>query len=594
MRESLRGLRRLAALAAAATCLLGHPVHAAVPDTSRIDQVEALRTKDHPRFVQMLQQLHRQADSLSAAERWQLRYLDAWQAAYDGDYATADASLQDIIDHAGDPALVAKASARLMDDFSINRRYQAAFMLAHRLVLDLPHIRDKLARFIVLANLSQVFGAAGQYELALDYARQMEDSPPAGESLCASRSMQVTALFNSQKLTSTSPLLPQAADTCTAAGQPVFAETMWLVLANLHLDEGQPGKAADLLQRIAPGITANQYHPHMESAGVMLGRAYWQLGDARKAHDYAAAAVATASPDEVNETLRDGYEVLYRVAKQRGDAATALAYYEHYAAQDKGHLDDVGARALAYQMVQQRVLAEKLRTAELGRQNDALRMQQSLDNRRVETGRLYIALLLLTLVFIVLWLFRLKRSQLRFKWMARRDSLTGILNHQHFISDAERLLSTLQRKPGDACLVSIDLDHFKQVNDTHGHAMGDAVLKHAVAICQQHLRPGDLFGRLGGEEFGILLHDCPHDQGVAIANRIRIAIAAAPLDNGDATVAVSASVGLASTDNSGYQLLRLCMEADAALYRAKRAGRNRVHADHEDAGDADIRGAKRG
>jgi diguanylate cyclase (GGDEF)-like protein len=111
--------------------------------------------------------------------------------------------------------------------------------------------------------------------------------------------------------------------------------------------------------------------------------------------------------------------------------------------------------------------------------------------------------------------------------------------------------------------------------------MGDEVLRRAVAVCQQQLRPSDLFGRLGGEEFGILLHECSRQQGMEIANRVRASIGEMPIRADDCAVTVSASVGLASTDTSGYELQRLCKEADAALYRAKRAGRNCVMGDIE-------------
>jgi len=237
---------------------------------------------------------------------------------------------------------------------------------------------------------------------------------------------------------------------------------------------------------------------------------------------------------------------------------------------------------LAYQTVQQQVLTRKLETEELGRQNSVLKLQRALDAKAAETSRLYITLLIILLAAIALWLFRTMRSQKRFKRMATRDGLTGIYNHQHFITEAGRVLRLLEKKLGHACLISIDLDHFKRVNDTYGHAMGDVVLKLAVAICQQHLRPSDLFGRLGGEEFGILLHDCSREQGLDIANRIRIAIGTTPMEQDGSGVSISASVGLASTDTSGYELQRLCKEADSALYRAKRAGRNRVIADTED------------
>src|SRR3546814_19020108 len=86
--------------------------------------------------------------------------------------------------------------------------------------------------------------------------------------------------------------------------------------------------------------------------------------------------------------------------------------------------------------------------------------------------------------------------------LARRDGLTGIFNRQHFVSSAELQLQYCRKSARQACLVLIDLDHFKVVNDTHGHAVGDRVLKRAVAACQAHLSSTDLFGRLGGAEIG--------------------------------------------------------------------------------------------
>jgi diguanylate cyclase (GGDEF)-like protein len=144
------------------------------------------------------------------------------------------------------------------------------------------------------------------------------------------------------------------------------------------------------------------------------------------------------------------------------------------------------------------------------------------------------------------------------------------------MSESLRVLQLLEKRSGDACLISLDLDHFKQVNDTYGHAMGDAVLKHAVAICKGQLRRSDLLGRLGGEEFGMLLVDTPRLQGSVVAERIRVALAASPLVVDDMVIFASASLGLVSTDSAGYDLQPLCRAADAALYRAKHMGRNRV------------------
>jgi diguanylate cyclase (GGDEF)-like protein len=564
--------------------ILVQPCHAAASASDAatlLEQAESLQRQDHSKFVQMLAHVHGEASSLTPKELWRLRYLDAWENLFEGNYTKSEAQLHEVIDHAGDASLVAKASALLLTNLGINRRYEEAFTLANRLTAELPQIKDSGARYQVLMNLSQMLDFSGQTDLALKYARMMEDSLPPGETRCLPLNLQIAALYNGKQLTSSDPELQQAIDACVAARRPVATNSVWLVLSSLYLDENQPRKAMALLDRIGPSIRANQYYDHMLSAQVERAQAHAKLGHDNEARKAALAAVAMSRPGDISEWLMVAYQLLYQIEKKQGRAAAALSYYEHYVIQDKGYLNDVSARTLAYQVAMQHMLVQKLETEKLSKQNNILRLQQALDTKAVETSRLYIALLLMTIAFIVFWLFRLKRSQLLFMRLSRCDGLTGISNHQHFISEADRILRLLEKRLGHACLISIDLDHFKQVNDTHGHAMGDAVLKHAVAICQHHLRPADVFGRLGGEEFGILLQECSREQGLEIANRIRIAIGATPMEHDGNGILVSASVGLASTDTSGYELQRLCKDADMALYCAKRAGRNRVIAGSE-------------
>lgn len=309
---------------------------------------------------------------------------------------------------------------------------------------------------------------------------------------------------------------------------------------------------------------------------MQRAQAYDQLGREEDARKAALAGVAMTEPGAIDNYLKLAYELLYRIAQRRGALADELSYYKQYVTQDKAAVDDAGAQALAYQTVQQQVLTRNLEAAALARQNRILKLQQALDAKAAETGRLYITLLVMLLLAILLWLILAIRSQRRFRHMASRDGLTGILNHQHFIRDAEHLLHQLERKQSPASLIAIDLDHFKQINDTHGHAMGDAVLQRTVDICRQQLRPDDLFGRLGGEEFAILLPDCSPAEALSIADRLRRAISAPPTVPSASILTVFASMGVAGTSTSGYTMQQLRADADDALYRAKREGRNRV------------------
>ena len=559
-----------------AFALCGHAAATIEDPAAFLAQAESLQRKDHPRFVDMLAQIHRETPALTAEQARHLRYLDAWEIMFQGDYTRGENLLRQVIVRPGDDVLSLRASSLLLMNLGLNQRYEEAFAIANQLTTELPGIKDPATRYSVLMNLSQVLDYVGQTELAIRYARMMDEAIPPGENRCLPLNLLVAALYNAKRLTSSSPELQQGIDTCTEARQPVAANSIWLVLSSLYLDEHQPDKAMALLDRIAPSIEFNHYHQHLLSAQAERAQAYAMLGNDNEARKAALVAVSLARPGDVNEWLMVAYDVLYQVEKRQGHHAAALAYHEQYVDQDKGYLNDVSARTLAYEMAQQHLHVQRLETDALAKQNRILRLQQALNTKAVETSRLYIALLLLMLISIVFWLFRIKRSQLRFKKLSCVDGLTGILNHQTFIAEADRALHLLEKKHGSACLMFIDLDHFKQINDTHGHAVGDEMLKHVVSLCRPLLRASDLFGRLGGEEFGILLLDCGREQGLMLAERVRRTIESSPAGSEEHAVALSASIGMAITGTSGYAMQPLCRDADAALYRAKRGGRNRV------------------
>jgi diguanylate cyclase (GGDEF)-like protein len=255
----------------------------------------------------------------------------------------------------------------------------------------------------------------------------------------------------------------------------------------------------------------------------------------------------------------------------------ALEYHERYTTADKGYLTDESAKALAYQMVHQQVQEKKLEIDSLSKQNQVLHLQQTVNSKTAEARDLYIVMLLMLLGSIAFWAWRTKRSEVKFMHLARRDGLTGIFNRQHFIDASGHALEYCSNSLRDACVVVIDLDHFKEVNDAHGHAAGDLVLRRAVTACQKHLRSMDVFGRLGGEEFGILMPDCVPERAADVAEEIRLAIAALS-ESADHGIGfpIYASFGVSAAHWSGYDLSRLLAHADSALYKAKREGRNRV------------------
>lgn len=162
---------------------------------------------------------------------------------------------------------------------------------------------------------------------------------------------------------------------------------------------------------------------------------------------------------------------------------------------------------------------------------------------------------------------------------ASRDSLTGLVNRRYFLAEANKKLQAAQRSPQVLALMIIDLDHFKQVNDQYGHLAGDEVLVAVVDALSRHLRTGDCLGRLGGEEFALLLPETTQAEAMETAERLRQATAALHLDIQGHPVQPTVSIGIALLQKEEHSLSSLMHRADLAMYAAKTHGRNRVVCD---------------
>jgi diguanylate cyclase len=163
--------------------------------------------------------------------------------------------------------------------------------------------------------------------------------------------------------------------------------------------------------------------------------------------------------------------------------------------------------------------------------------------------------------------------------LSSRDALTGLANRRHFEAVLARELDRVARAGEPALLLVLDIDHFKQVNDSRGHVAGDLVIKAVADALQHSVRPMDTVARVGGEEFAVVLPNCPPAFGPTVAERMRDRIARCVVDIGlgEAPISVTVSIGGAFAPQWVRSNLALWMErADKQLYRAKTSGRNRA------------------
>lgn len=171
----------------------------------------------------------------------------------------------------------------------------------------------------------------------------------------------------------------------------------------------------------------------------------------------------------------------------------------------------------------------------------------------------------------------LKAQQEELVTLAERDSLTGLYNRRQFMRMAEMELVRADRMPRGTSLLMVDLDYFKKVNDQHGHPAGDGVLQQVAGILMSSVRASDLVGRMGGEEFIVLLPYTTPDQAMVVAEKLRLALRAHPLKIECLELPVTASFGVTGiTETQKAPLQALYAAADTALYTAKHGGRDRV------------------
>nr|WP_229259382.1 GGDEF domain-containing protein [Duganella aceris] len=175
------------------------------------------------------------------------------------------------------------------------------------------------------------------------------------------------------------------------------------------------------------------------------------------------------------------------------------------------------------------------------------------------------------LIMMVSW-----RYSERLRRLSTLDALTGALNRAGLEIQGKRVGLRALRGGRSLAVIMIDVDYFKVINDSHGHPVGDEVLRHLARLLKMELRPHDLMARFGGEEFVLVLDDVNLAAAINVAERLRARIEREMVELDKLSVRYTASMGVVCSDEHGYDLIRLISAGDAAMYEAKRAGRNRV------------------
>ncbi|WP_462114510.1 sensor domain-containing diguanylate cyclase [Lysobacter xanthus] len=556
--------------------LLLMPLAQASSFLDRLREADGVRTAAPRRFAPLVADLQRDAAAGTPYEQRYLRLLVNHQRILSGEYGAAIGDSIALFDQAREPDVRYRAALQVANAAANTRDFTLGLRYLERALAMRNDVRDATIRSNGYGVAGVLYNQFGQFELGKHYADLWLDEAKDARSRCFARQLQVEALHGLGRPVDELGDIQGAISECVSANEPIATNLIRATLAQRWAQSGRVPQAIALLEAALPDVEATRYTRLAGEFHGLLAKFRLEGGDRAQAEVHANAVAGIKGQDPRWLPNVNAHEVLYRLAQDRGDYRTAFEEYRLYAEADRARLDDVKAREYAFQLSRHELNQKNQELSLVRSQNELLLLQQKAAKASAWNTRLTIALLLVLVASLAYWGWRARRTHGSLRTLADTDGLTGLSNRRHFRACSEAALALCAQRRRPASVLLFDLDHFKQINDQCGHSSGDWVLREVARVGRMHCREGDLFGRIGGEEFAMTMIDCDVDGALRIAEACRRAIAAIDPSMAGCALPVAASIGAVGTSQSGYDYEVLIAHADAAMYRSKVAGRNRV------------------
>lgn len=541
-----------------------------------LQQAEQVRSSDAAQFSSLLGQLTASVAAASPRQREQLEYLKAYELAYTGRFDLGIEAAKKLFDEATDVRIRFRAGSLIVNGYAATREFTDGLRYLEQTLALADQIEEPELRHHGWSAAGVMYNQVGQHALGEQFANRILADEPTPRTRCFAGATRLESLYHLGRLRDEDAAMASLVRECVAIGEFVVANFTRVQLARVLADRGEPGAAIALLGEHLEEVEKTRYPRLIGEVHSLLAELNFAQGFNAEAEHHASRSLEQRAGLVQALPLVAAHRVLYETARARGDTATALDHHVRYMEADRAYLDGVKARELAFQMVRHESLQQDQTIELLNRENQVLTLEQQVASKSAQATRMLMLLLAVLLASIGLWAYRTKRTQMTLRQLAQTDALTGIDNRHHFTRRATAVLEACRRSGGSAGLVMMDLDSFKSINDRFGHATGDWALREVARVCRPVCRPQDLMGRLGGEEFAFLLVDRDLGTSTSIARKCRELIAAIDSAPSGHDFRITASFGVSGTSASGYSLDALLAQADDALYRSKREGRDRV------------------
>ena len=546
----------------------------------KLAHADNIRSSHPKQFLELINKLNQNTNNISDSQRHYLNYLNLYLLIYQGNLTEATISAKTLINSNADSLLKFRAKLGLINIFANNQSWTEGLSALSIMLEELPLIQDKKTYNLALLVTGIFYNQLGQYSLGLSYSKKLENSSRQGRKQCFAKGEIIKSSFKLKLLTPTDPIIRQAISLCRINKEHVIISLINFYVAEAYLENQQQEHALQLLNSTLQDTLNTKYLRVIAGYYSLLAQVHWLNDNTVLTKQFALEALENEKKEGTTVAKVLSYKLLFEVFQAEKNYELALLYHQKYAIADKLYYDENQAKHLAFQLAEHKALEQKSKIDLLSKQNSLLTTEQALTRANTENTRLIIIVLVLTLSVVIFWGIRLLHAHKRIKELAEYDTLTDIYNRGHFTQVASRAIEYCQSAEQSLSLIMFDLDHFKKINDDFGHACGDWALKKTVEVCKEIGRKNDVFARLGGEEFCILLTSCNKKLAYKRAEACRLAIASIDTTDSGFDFSITASFGVTDAKTSGFNLEKLLADADSAAYSAKHAGRNQTKVFH--------------
>lgn len=474
-----------------------------------------------------------------------------------------------------EPDLAQRALNLATNVLVVDGRFDEGFRYFRRALDHAPAVADPQMRADTYSVAAEFYDRIGETATAVSYADQalaLARQHGLDRQACIALERGGRALLHSRGLVEAAARLNSAIITCERAGESVFKGQAELGLAVARYELGDREQASELMQQASTTFEQAEFPEGLLELQVLNAEWALEAGDLERLEQLLAQIGPQLDrPGELDIRAR-AWQLRAERAERRGDRYAALDAFRRAMTLRQERSERQRTMRIALLINEQDTAARSQELTLLRDRNRALELEHE-RRQQADLGLIYGGSgALVAAVLVIVLLFKTGSDRKRFQRMSQRDGLTGLLNHTRFFQLAHQAYQRCRQQERPFVIVVADIDLFKQINDEHGHLLGDAILQRTGACLRETFGDDALIGRLGGEEFGIALPGEDTDAAVARIEHLRAVINESRAD-GEPSITLSFGVAERGRERD---LDALYARADQALYDAKDAGRNRV------------------